>query len=136
MKNKLQTVEKLFKIGVCLSDLCLLCGSKVESYTHLFFECHFSMRCLLAIKDWLQIKCTTTKLGRINRWIKHIQLSKLRKNVAYVVVAATTYSIWQSRNECFWYQIVVYIIVIKNLQFVIKSRVLAILREKISEIEG
>lgn len=87
-KNMLQTSEKLCKIGVCLSDQCLMCGSK--SHIHLFFEYHFSMRCLVAIKEWLQIKCAATELGRIIRLIKHNKLSKFRKNVGYAVVDATT----------------------------------------------
>lgn len=132
-QNKLQTTEKLAKIGLSVTDNCLLCGSHSEGHAHLFFECHFSKRCLPAIKSWLNIQCVAIDLGRILRWIKNCKQSQFRKKVFYTAVASLIYKIWQSRNESFWLQRVPVICrEIRDIKFVIKYRVLAVLPDKIA----
>lgn len=61
-------------------------------------------------------------------------MTKFRRNVTYAVVAATTYNIWQSRNESLWcHKVPVIRIVTSNIEFVVKSIISAILPEKISQ---
>ncbi|XP_056691752.1 uncharacterized protein [Spinacia oleracea] len=47
--GRLNTKDRLLKIGVTTDNTCLLCGIAVEDHRHLFSGCPFSVRC------WQQI---------------------------------------------------------------------------------
>lgn len=49
IQAKLQTIEKLARIGISSSNQCSMCDVAVETHTHLFFQCTFSTRCLQEI---------------------------------------------------------------------------------------
>lgn len=42
MQEKLETTERLARIGVSSSDQCLICTASVETHQHLFFQCKFT----------------------------------------------------------------------------------------------
>ncbi|XP_074305894.1 uncharacterized protein LOC141641116 [Silene latifolia] len=54
-REALNTRAKLHHLGLCDSDLCVLCERGVETYAHLFSECAFSSQILLAVEHWLQL---------------------------------------------------------------------------------
>ena len=56
LQSKLNTAEKLFRIGVATSDKCKICDVTLETHSHLFFEWYFSTQCLTEIKRWLGIQ--------------------------------------------------------------------------------
>ena len=45
--RKLKTRDRLVQMGVLTEDMCPICGLYPESVEHLFFDCCFSMQCLL-----------------------------------------------------------------------------------------
>lgn len=48
------------------------------------------------------MQCQSNDIEVDLRWIKNSRLSKFRREVFQVVVAAIVYLIWQSRNEGLW----------------------------------
>ncbi|XP_056685584.1 uncharacterized protein [Spinacia oleracea] len=55
VQGRLQTRERLHKIGVCNTTTCLLCEAKDETHPHFFFDCEYSRRCLQGVEEWLDI---------------------------------------------------------------------------------
>lgn len=41
VQSKLQTTESMARIGISISDPCLICNGSTETHTHLFFQCQF-----------------------------------------------------------------------------------------------
>uniref|UniRef100_A0A3Q7FJ25 Reverse transcriptase zinc-binding domain-containing protein n=1 Tax=Solanum lycopersicum TaxID=4081 RepID=A0A3Q7FJ25_SOLLC len=51
--RRLLTRDRLAKMGICEERECLSCGCKPESIEHIFFECEYSMKCLMAVLEWI-----------------------------------------------------------------------------------
>ncbi|XP_021852418.2 uncharacterized protein [Spinacia oleracea] len=51
--SKLQTTEKLAKIGISQPASCLICGLGDETHQHLFFQCQYSRQIILAVHQWI-----------------------------------------------------------------------------------
>ena len=64
--NRLNTREKLMKIGVGSDSKCGLCQSETESHDHLFFNCPYSSRVWRVLKN----KCNVSWGDRPwNEWV-------------------------------------------------------------------
>ncbi|XP_056688383.1 uncharacterized protein [Spinacia oleracea] len=81
VQGRLQTTAKLARIGVCASATCLLCGQFDEDHAHLFFDCPYSKRCIMALNDWLSISSISCNLHQLLRVTGHSRLTKFRKQV-------------------------------------------------------
>ncbi|XP_074288930.1 uncharacterized protein LOC141614073 [Silene latifolia] len=93
--NRFMTKERLVRYGVISSDLCDLCGTAQETHYHLFFDCSYSQRCLLLLKQWLAIDWN----GDLTIWILSWRCrTLLRKKVIMAALATLIYHIWQNRN--------------------------------------
>ena len=53
MKRRLMTRHRLVTMGICQTDVCLLCENGMEDHDHLFFACVYSKQCLSRILSWL-----------------------------------------------------------------------------------
>ncbi|XP_074287932.1 uncharacterized protein LOC141613095 [Silene latifolia] len=53
--ERLQTLDRLHKIGITQMTCCYLCGEKDENHKHLFQECVYVRRCYQELYDWLEI---------------------------------------------------------------------------------
>ncbi|XP_056685981.1 uncharacterized protein [Spinacia oleracea] len=49
MLNRLNTKARLFRVGVCMDNLCAICGANEETILHLFYKCKFSTNCKTSI---------------------------------------------------------------------------------------
>ncbi|XP_074278176.1 uncharacterized protein LOC141601772 [Silene latifolia] len=49
VREPMQVKEKLFALGICQDDQCLLCGNASETHNHLFVECVYSGRILIGM---------------------------------------------------------------------------------------
>ncbi|XP_074277263.1 uncharacterized protein LOC141600904 [Silene latifolia] len=93
--NRFMTKERLVRYGVISSYLCDLCGTAQETHSHLFFNCSYSQRCFLLLKQWLAIDWN----GDLTMWILSWRCrSLLRKKVTMAALATLIYNIWQNRN--------------------------------------
>ncbi|XP_048494705.1 uncharacterized protein LOC125494883 [Beta vulgaris subsp. vulgaris] len=131
---KLQTKEKLHKIGVCADSLCLICGEHDETHEHLFFKCHFSKECATRIKTWCGINNQSLSFSQIIEWLaRRRRGSQVRRFVQAAAMEATTYCIWRVRNEAYWVHKIQNIDhTVKHIQQIVKARSLCCLPKKVS----
>ncbi|XP_057249353.1 uncharacterized protein LOC130590812 [Beta vulgaris subsp. vulgaris] len=103
MLGKLKTKDRMYKIGVCADDLCLLCGQDTETCSHLFFQCPVSSIICQGVMRWIGVK----KYPQENiytswkRWGRKFRRKK-QQQVSYAVLAALVYYIWRCRNHALW----------------------------------
>ncbi|XP_056695649.1 uncharacterized protein [Spinacia oleracea] len=102
MLDRLNTKEKLMKIGVTDDNLCLLCGTVVENQNHLFFSCEYSSKCWDNVSKWLGIAPATSDLHKLIHWVQKRKISKFRKGVIITGILCTVYHIWKERNNALW----------------------------------
>ena len=105
MRRRLKTQDRLkqWDVGndVNLNLLrCSLCKSQPDSHDHLFFECPFSSRVWSIVLNVAELPNISPIWDDIVHWILPLSL---KDNVASIVgrliVAVSTYFIWQERNN-------------------------------------
>ncbi|XP_074305348.1 uncharacterized protein LOC141640443 [Silene latifolia] len=115
------TQDRLQKFGVSTAGVCYLCGMHLETHRHLFFDCLFSLQCLIQLQHWLQVQWQGDVMDWIISWRCR---SLLKKQVVMVAISGLIYSIWDCRNKC---RLEHYIThprrVVKGVQQLIKIRV-------------
>ncbi|XP_074291655.1 uncharacterized protein LOC141618445 [Silene latifolia] len=89
-RKALNTRVKLHRLGLCLSDHCVLCEVGKETHDHLFTECDYSARVIAVVEERLHL-CFTGS----NQFY-----SKLRKKTCRMARMVTCYMIWNERNVC------------------------------------
>ncbi|XP_021970148.1 uncharacterized protein LOC110865195 [Helianthus annuus] len=78
---------------------CLLCYENVDSHEHLFFECSFSSKIWLMVREKAGMARVDPKWSSIIGWLKARGSSKSAAlYVSKLLVGATAYVIWQERN--------------------------------------
>ena len=63
MNERLKSRDKLAALGLISTDICPLCGLILESHSHLFFACIYSLQCLRHILTWLGIMIVSDSLA-------------------------------------------------------------------------
>lgn len=72
----------------------LYVGAQSESSKHLYFECPFSMTCVLATRSWLGV--TFRPLNRMD--FRKLKKNRMLRSVLCAFYAALIYQIWMNRN--------------------------------------
>ncbi|KAJ0615163.1 putative RNA-directed DNA polymerase [Helianthus annuus] len=104
MKRKLLTQDKILSWDISRRKnmnmlCCLLCYANHDSHHHLFFECKFSAQVWSLVRPKVGMELVQPKWEEIVNWLRDRVKSKAAKDyVARLLVAATTYFIWQERN--------------------------------------
>ncbi|GJY61990.1 hypothetical protein Tco_0462647 [Tanacetum coccineum] len=94
----LEAVEAVSSRFVDLS--CSLCDLQEDSHEHLFFECNFSKQVWFKVKRFTGLSNSMPSIDSIIHDIIHFAKRKSSRSIiAKLVVAATTYFIWQERNN-------------------------------------
>ncbi|GKB79519.1 retrovirus-related pol polyprotein from transposon TNT 1-94 [Tanacetum coccineum] len=79
--------------------VCTLCETQPDSHTHLFFECVFSQQVWHHLKGLAGLPNASDSIDAIINDIKPFAARRTSRSIiAKLVVAATTYFIWQERN--------------------------------------
>ncbi|XP_074282967.1 uncharacterized protein LOC141607510 [Silene latifolia] len=89
-QEALNTREKLYHLGLCDSESCVLCEAGKETHSHLFGGYPYSNQILGQIEHWLQLK--------FNQAGRHI--SQLHHHICRMAKLVCWYSIWMERNKC------------------------------------
>ncbi|GJY48983.1 elongation factor 2-like protein [Tanacetum coccineum] len=105
MRRKLKTQDTLKQWDVSSNTnlnlrQCPLYGTQPDSHDHLFFECVFSLQVWNYMKSFIGIPNIPSDLSSIVDFL--IPLAKMRSArsvVAKLVFAASSYFIWQERNN-------------------------------------
>ncbi|XP_074265701.1 uncharacterized protein LOC141588146 [Silene latifolia] len=121
VQQRFLTQDRMNKFGICTVGLCYLCGMQMETHRHLFFECPFSLQCMLLLQAWLQIQWQGDMVAWLIRWRC---CSLLKKQVVMAAISGLIYHIWECRNKC---RVELYIsqpiCVVKNVQKLVTCRV-------------
>ncbi|XP_021774606.1 uncharacterized protein LOC110739587 [Chenopodium quinoa] len=83
--DRLRLRNKLFKLGICEDEACLLCGTEPENLHHLDYSIEN------AWKIW-------------SRGLK----DPIKKKVVLAVLTALLYHIWLARNHSYWKKAVIH----------------------------
>ncbi|XP_019232804.1 PREDICTED: uncharacterized protein LOC109213459 [Nicotiana attenuata] len=77
MHKRLQTRERLAKLGICKETQCAICEAGIETTEHLFFDCDYSRTCLSEILKWLQVGVQQYKIEGLWRRMTRNSRGKL-----------------------------------------------------------
>lgn len=132
MKQRMHTMEKMYRVGVSSDPLCLISGLENESQDHLFFSCRYSMTVMEKINSWLQLGAVGMTVPRLLRLIKSSGFSQMQKKVMLAVIATTIYQIWNVRNKALWNQKVTNVdSLVNSIQKMVIERVYSALPRRI-----
>nr|GEX46447.1 hypothetical protein [Tanacetum cinerariifolium] len=101
IKQRLKTQDKMARWDVSgsLSTVCPLCELVPDSHEHLFFERSFSQQIWNHMKSYAGLSTSSPLLSHIISIVTPIANRKSSRSViAKLVMAATTYVVWQERN--------------------------------------
>ncbi|XP_021845586.2 uncharacterized protein [Spinacia oleracea] len=122
--DRLKTRVRLFKIGVGDDPSCAICGSVVETCSHLFFECTFSTDCLQLVLNWLGYTVTKTNLTQVFMWVRRYCKKEFRRKVIFTALAGLVYQIWKARNDVVWnHNVPTKQFILKTIQFDTRHRI-------------
>ena len=105
MKRKLKTQDLLRQWDVSPSTnlnliQCPLCDSQPDSHNHLFFDCSYSSQVWFGVVSRAGMDIASCSLDTIVSWLIPIaEKRSVLSIVAKLVLAASTYFIWQERNS-------------------------------------
>ncbi|KAL2901703.1 hypothetical protein RDABS01_026785 [Bienertia sinuspersici] len=103
IQERLNTKERLERMGLVRDTDCVLCQGANETWNHLFFQCPYSKQIIQDITQWLGAKPTVLSIPLLYRWInRRATISKFQKDVWCAAINATIYHIWQQRNNIIW----------------------------------
>lgn len=100
MLGRLNTKDRLLKIGVTTDNICLLCGTEMEGHRYLFCDCPYSSRSWHQIRLWVGIGFTRN-LPELVNWLHKKKVTKFRKGVLYAIIMCTVYHIWREIKKQF-----------------------------------
>ncbi|GJU35697.1 reverse transcriptase domain-containing protein [Tanacetum coccineum] len=82
------------------SILCPVCSEHVESNSHAFFSCSAPSNIWRLVRGWCELKIPTlSSCDEWDIWYTSWKASKVKKDRAYVIFAATCWMLWRFRNN-------------------------------------
>ncbi|XP_074305948.1 uncharacterized protein LOC141641176 [Silene latifolia] len=96
--QRLLTMDRLQKMGICEDGLCFLCDQFPESHQHLFEDCPYIVACFSILFRWLGIINSGLKTGEALLADRRQPL--LIRLLKCAVVVALFYHVWMARNAC------------------------------------
>ncbi|XP_062113724.1 uncharacterized protein LOC133824761 [Humulus lupulus] len=125
VNQKLLTRDWLQSCHVPLLSLsCPICGQEDENHTHLFFDCVFSRKILLAVQGWLRGLSWPVQFRNWIQW-RSLPRAGWLSMILHATCAAAVYHIWLNRNHCWLENFSLPVYKIDHLiRYSIKARVL------------
>ncbi|GJV38022.1 hypothetical protein Tco_1410499 [Tanacetum coccineum] len=102
IKRKLKTQDLIFSwdVSSALGNVCSLCEVQSDSHEHLFFECPFSHDIWNHMKTLTGITHSALDVYSIITYLLPVAKRRTTRSViSKLVIAASTYYIWQERNR-------------------------------------
>ncbi|XP_074299055.1 uncharacterized protein LOC141630075 [Silene latifolia] len=81
--------DKLHRLNICGSSMCVICEKEPETHQHLFAQCEYSRTMVLILDDWFS-----------NALNGNVQGLPTLKNICRLVQITTWYTLWMERNSC------------------------------------
>lgn len=127
MLNRLQIRDRLNKMGIGTSNLCLLClcENGTKDNVHLFFRCHYNELCIQQIKSWLGIYLVTVSFPQLVGWVKRRAASNKFSRQMYIsAIIAIVYMVWKERNNACWnHQVHIVDTIVKEIKSIVIHRI-------------
>ncbi|XP_074293334.1 uncharacterized protein LOC141620331 [Silene latifolia] len=101
----MNTVDKLITYGMDVDACCTLCGQADESMAHLFFDCQYSRRVMLAMQ---QITSCSFPMAADFMWWANRGGTVVQKGVQIALFLGALYAIWFQRNKCRNYMVLMH----------------------------
>ncbi|XP_074318634.1 uncharacterized protein LOC141655453 [Silene latifolia] len=96
MNKGMNVKDKLFKIGCCQDDKCLLCDLYPETVDHLFFDCPYSRQIIRKVETWCESKIPfQNAMLRCSRK----KGSTLKRKMIAMILNACYYQVCHQRNS-------------------------------------
>ncbi|XP_052203952.1 uncharacterized protein LOC127809227 [Diospyros lotus] len=97
-KAKLLTRDRLLYLDIDRN--CALCGTDVETNSHLFFQCPFSKSVWGSIREWLGLSRLMSTIPSALKWLKkEARGSSWQAKVKRSALACTVYYLCNTRNR-------------------------------------
>ncbi|XP_074298629.1 uncharacterized protein LOC141629547 [Silene latifolia] len=81
--------DKLHRLNICESNMCVICEKETETHQHLFTRCEYSRSVVLLLDTWLSSALNGNAQG----------LSNLM-NICRMIQVTVWYTLWMERNKC------------------------------------
>ncbi|KAL2921104.1 LINE-1 retrotransposable element ORF2 protein [Bienertia sinuspersici] len=99
MWKRIQTKDRLKRIGLTDDDKCCLCGLNAETPDHIFFDCYYAQKCFSRLRGDLKMDRNVNSLDDLNRWLQKPIRGREKAKVIWSCYANILYHIWLQRNE-------------------------------------
>ncbi|XP_074290810.1 uncharacterized protein LOC141617512 [Silene latifolia] len=95
-QQALRMKDRLYVYKVVDDNLCCLCAMAIESHTHVFQDCPYTLQVMNLVTTSLGASFSS---GNVLQQIKRRRWSSLRKKVTSAAIIAVWYYVWIQRNE-------------------------------------
>lgn len=102
MWQRLNTRDRLRKIGLDVPSECPLCGKLPETAEHIFLHCEYSQRCRQMLEQKLQVRAQGSDLSQFSNWLHKPVAGSVRSQVVQCVFLSFLYHVWWQRNQAIW----------------------------------
>lgn len=102
MWQRLNTRDRLRKIGLQTPSDCPLCGRYPESIDHLFLHCDYVQACRNSLARCLHVSPHCSSLQDLSQWLHKPVQGGFRSQVVQSVFVALLYHVWMQRNSAIW----------------------------------
>lgn len=102
MWKRLNTRDRLRKIGLHEEAECPLCGKSPETADHLFVQCDYVQACRLELSHSLRITPVVHDLQSLCDWLQKPVAGRFRNQVIQSAFVALHYNVWMQRNSAVW----------------------------------
>lgn len=134
MWKRMNTRDRLRKMGLHLPAGCPLCETQDESVEHLFVHCDYVKTCRDLLAQSLQVHPNCSSLQEFSRWLHKPMQGSFRCHVVQSVFTAMLYHVWMQRNSAIWNgYISAHIAVVRKIKHDVYLRVSSVLPRKVSQ---
>lgn len=102
MWQRLNTRDRLRRMGLQVQAECPLCGLHSETVEHIFVHCEYVQVCREKLNRSLQVNPQFTDLQDLSQWLHKPVTGAVRCQVVQSVYTALFYHIWMQRNSAIW----------------------------------
>ncbi|KAL0437488.1 UNVERIFIED_CONTAM: hypothetical protein Sradi_0456700 [Sesamum radiatum] len=101
LRGRLATCDRLALFQE--EDSCSFCINTMESASHIFFACRFSVHVWTDIRQWLGITRRISTHSSMVKWQKKEKMdSSVQNKARAITLACTVYSLWRHRTKSFF----------------------------------
>lgn len=104
MWGRLNTRDRLRRIGLQVPQYCPLCGDQTETAEHVFIQCDYAVRCRQKLEQCLGVSPSTADLNSFSAWLHKPAVGAFKCQTIQCTFSAMLYHLWMQRNQAIWKQ--------------------------------